>query len=140
MKPFLRVVATCIAGLATFYFVFFLALFVPLAGAVAFIRFLAALICALLAGRYVWKRTDGRASSHGLLESVAAGALIVGVIGFLIGFVGPIIVTPSANQGPLLGIFITGPLGVVLGAIGGGLYWAMRGRVVAASRDGARTV
>ncbi len=26
---------------------------------------------------------------------------------------------PDANQGPLLGIFITGPLGTVAGAIGG---------------------
>jgi hypothetical protein len=29
---------------------------------------------------------------------------------------------PDANQGPLLGIFITGPLGAVLGAIGGFVY------------------
>ncbi|MDX8433880.1 hypothetical protein RFN25_10575 [Mesorhizobium abyssinicae] len=44
---------------------------------------------------------------------------ILGVIGFLVGFVGPVIFTPEANQGPLLGIFITGPLGFVLGLIVG---------------------
>ncbi|TPJ24485.1 hypothetical protein [Mesorhizobium sp. B2-7-2] len=44
---------------------------------------------------------------------------ILGVIGFLGGFVGPVIFTPEANQGPLLGIFITGPLGFVLGLIVG---------------------
>ncbi|ESY71163.1 hypothetical protein X742_01675 [Mesorhizobium sp. LNHC232B00] len=33
------------------------------------------------------------------------------------GFVGPIIFTPDANQGPLLGIFITGPLGLVVGLV-----------------------
>jgi len=33
------------------------------------------------------------------------------------GFVGPIIITPDANQGPLLGIFITGPLGFILGLL-----------------------
>jgi hypothetical protein len=44
------------------------------------------------------------------------------------GFFGPLIFTPDANQGPLLGIFITGPLGFVLGGIGGGIYWAARGR------------
>lgn len=35
-----------------------------------------------------------------------------GVILGLIGFVGPLIFTPDANQGPLLGIFITGPIGL----------------------------
>jgi hypothetical protein len=39
----------------------------------------------------------------------------MGSFGFMAGFIGPIIMTPSANQGPLLGIFFTGPLGVVLG-------------------------
>lgn len=46
-------------------------------------------------------------------------ALFVGLISFLIGFVGPMIVTPGANQGPLLGIFITGPIGVVIGLVWG---------------------
>ncbi|TGP66964.1 hypothetical protein EN858_34710 [Mesorhizobium sp. M4B.F.Ca.ET.215.01.1.1] len=43
---------------------------------------------------------------------------ILGIVGFLGGFVGPVIFTPEANQGPLLGIFITGPLGFVLGLVG----------------------
>ncbi|TIQ26486.1 MAG: hypothetical protein E5X48_33895 [Mesorhizobium sp.] len=44
---------------------------------------------------------------------------ILGIVGFLGGFVGPVIFTPEANQGPLLGIFITGPLGFVLGLVVG---------------------
>ena len=40
---------------------------------------------------------------------------ILGIIGFLGGFIGPVIFTPDANQGPMLGIFITGPLGFMLG-------------------------
>jgi hypothetical protein len=36
-------------------------------------------------------------------------------LGFLAGFLGPIVLNPEANQGPLLGIFITGPLGAALG-------------------------
>lgn len=44
---------------------------------------------------------------------------ILGAIGFLGGFVGPVIFTPEANQGPLLGIFITGPLGFMLGLVVG---------------------
>ncbi|PBC11435.1 hypothetical protein [Mesorhizobium sp. WSM3859] len=45
--------------------------------------------------------------------------VILGAIGFLGGFVGPVIFTPEANQGPLLGIFITGPLGFILGLMVG---------------------
>jgi hypothetical protein len=52
----------------------------------------------------------------------AAGAVMLGFTGFVIGFVGPIWFHPGVNQGPMLGIFITGPAGVLVGAaIGGGL-------------------
>ena len=57
-----------------------------------------------------------------MVVSVFKGALIVGGIGFCAGFFGPMVFAPDANQGPLLGIFITGPLGAVLGAIGGFVY------------------
>jgi hypothetical protein len=57
-----------------------------------------------------------------IVGSVFKGALIVGGIGFCAGFFGPMVFAPDANQGPLLGIFITGPLGAVLGAIGGLVY------------------
>lgn len=43
--------------------------------------------------------------------------LAVGGVGFLAGFFGPIIFVPEANQGPLLGIFITGPGGAALGLV-----------------------
>jgi hypothetical protein len=57
-----------------------------------------------------------------IIASVFKGAVIVGAIGFCAGFFGPMLFAPDANQGPLLGIFITGPLGAVLGAIGGFVY------------------
>jgi len=53
-------------------------------------------------------------------------ALFVGAIAFLIGFIGPILVTPDANQGPLLGIFITGPAGFCVGLVWGLLRAAQR--------------
>lgn len=43
--------------------------------------------------------------------------LIVGGVGFAAGFFGPIAFNPEANQGPLVGIFITGPGGVLLGCV-----------------------
>jgi hypothetical protein len=53
-------------------------------------------------------------------------ALIIGGIGFAAGFFGPMILAPGANQGPMLGIFITGPLGAVAGA-GYGAWQEWRG-------------
>ena len=49
-----------------------------------------------------------------LLVSMVYG-LVIGGVGFVLGFIGPLIITPEANQGPLLGIFITGPLGFLIG-------------------------
>ena len=54
---------------------------------------------------------------RGIFQTALLGALILGGIGFVGGFFGPIIFTPEANQGPLLGIFITGPAGVIVGAV-----------------------
>lgn len=43
--------------------------------------------------------------------------VLLGITGFCAGFFGPIIYVPEANQGPLVGILITGPGGVVLGLL-----------------------
>ncbi len=53
------------------------------------------------------------------LKWTVIGAVVVGATGFVLGFFGPILLTPGANQGPLLGICITGPGGFVLGALAG---------------------
>jgi hypothetical protein len=45
-----------------------------------------------------------------------------------LGFVGPMIFAPSANQGPMLGIFITGPGGALLGGLAGFFYGLNRDR------------
>jgi len=54
-----------------------------------------------------------------ILRGAMRPAAIVGGVGFVVGFVGPILVTPGANQGPMLGIFITGPLGFLIGLVWG---------------------
>jgi len=43
--------------------------------------------------------------------------IVVGIAGFLSGFIGPMILAPNANQGPLLGILITGPTCALLGSV-----------------------
>lgn len=45
----------------------------------------------------------------------------VGAIGLALGVAGPLLLYPKAGLGPLLGILMTGPLGFVLGVIGGPL-------------------
>ncbi len=50
-------------------------------------------------------------------------ALLLGIIGFAVGFFGPLLigllVGSEPNQGPLWGIFILGPGGVILGTFVG---------------------
>ena len=45
------------------------------------------------------------------------GAVVLGGVSFAAGFLGPIILMPEANQGPLLGILVTGPAGAAVGAV-----------------------
>lgn len=53
------------------------------------------------------------------LMRILTWTFVFGGVCFALGFFGPMLLAPGANQGPLLGILITGPLGVVFGfAIG----------------------
>ncbi len=67
------------------------------------------------------------------LAGALIGAILCGLVGFSIGFFGPMIFMPESNIGPLMGIIETGPLGVVVGLIGG-MIWGLR----RASGHGAR--
>ena len=64
----------------------------------------------------------------GVLLYGLIGAVVLGGIGFVGGFIGPIVFAPDANQGPLLGIFITGPGGAVVGFVAGLLFGAWKNR------------
>ena len=77
---------------------------------------------AQLVARFVGRRAE----SPGFVRTVTLGAVLTGTVGFIPGFFGPLLFSPKSNQGPLLSLFITGPLGVLLGAIGGAAYWAWR--------------
>jgi hypothetical protein len=124
MRRSLRILSTVMVFLGTWALCSIVLLFLPL-GVFRIVAQLAALVVAYYAARRAW-----RASGHGpdsALGASVTGAAIVGGIGFAAGFFGPMIFAPGANQGPLLGIFITGPAGVVLGAMGGYLYGMSRG-------------
>jgi hypothetical protein len=74
-----------------------------------------------------WFATRGHIEkSREHMKTTVLGGFILGGIAFVAGFIGPIILKPSANQGPLLGIFFTGPIGFVVGTAAGWLYSRLR--------------
>ena len=126
MNTTLRIILLVIVTVSSFYFTFWVPFSLIEIGDLNWIRNIVSIIVAIGVGWLVWSATRTK-SSKGLLSSVLLGAAIVGGIGFLGGFFGPIIFTPHSNQGPLLGLFITGPLGFVVGAAGGFVNWIIRG-------------
>jgi hypothetical protein len=127
MKTFSRLVLVLVSGVSALYFV----LWVGAAVLMGLHRpdwpsLVVSPVVAVAVGRYVWLHTASLQA--GLISSMVLGAVILGGVGFAGGFFGPMIFMPGANQGPLLGVFITGPLGFVLGAAGGAIYWFVRGR------------
>src|SRR5689334_11532990 len=63
---------------------------------------------------------------RGLSAATGRWALVLGLTGLVAGFLGPIVFSPDANQGPMLGLFITGPGGALLGAVLGFVVRAVR--------------
>ena len=125
MRGLIRSALTFISAVASFYFVFWVggALTLPL-HLPLWITFLGSALAAALVARYVWMHTATIQS--GLASSVLVGALATGGIGFVLGFFGPILLRPEANQGPLLGIFITDRWGSC--SWSGAVYWFARRR------------
>ena len=52
-------------------------------------------------------------------------AAVVGGTGFMAGFLGPILLEPASPQGPLFGVFVTGPFSCVVGGMIGTLVGAV---------------
>ena len=59
------------------------------------------------------------------IRSGVVGGTLVGGVGFAAGFLGPILFG-LGPQGPLMGIFMTGPLGAVIGGVLGALIGWLR--------------
>jgi hypothetical protein len=119
---FIRAVLSFITWIAVSFFSFwmFFAQIFPL-GIAPIFTFLFASAAAL----FVWRKS-GNLNGGGLAAHIVMGAVILGAIGFIGGFFGPLIFAPDANQGPLLGLFITGPLGFIGGGVAGGIWWLAR--------------
>ena len=76
----------------------------------------------------LWSAVSGHeATSRANIGASWRMGWMVGGVGLAIGFVGPLVIYPESNLGPLLGILATGPLGFVVGALGAGVVRAVRG-------------
>jgi hypothetical protein len=89
----------------------------PLVGA------LAGAVCGGIVGSYLRRPVEEGGS---IARWCASMTVVVGGVSFLAGFVGPILLQPDMPQGPLLGIFCTGPLGALAGAALGALLGLAR--------------
>ncbi len=122
MKNATRIILTICAFVASYLFIFWLPFsLISLPGDSEIIPHIVSLLIAVCAAIFVWKKTS--IINHGLATSILLGGMIVGALGFVVGFFGPMIFYPQSNLGPLFGLFFTGPIGFVIGLIGGGIYW-----------------
>jgi hypothetical protein len=119
MKTLLRGLLTLIAVVSVYLFVYWMP--VSAIAGPGLLRDILAMSGGIVAGWIVWSFTGNRHCNF--FMSALGGALILGGIGFVGGFFGPLLFAPDANQGPLIGMFVTGPLGFVVGGIAGVLRW-----------------
>ncbi len=127
MKILSRIIALLLVVPATYFFIYWLPCSLLPLGDQRWIANLLSLLCAVAVGWYVWKKLGS--GNNGVIPSILLGAVLLGGIGFTGGFFGPMIFTPRSNQGPMLGIFITGPLGFLVGGVIGFIYWITRKQV-----------
>jgi hypothetical protein len=66
------------------------------------------------------------AESRAAISACWKAGWLVGCVGGAAGFVGPLVIWPDANLGPLLGILLTGPAGFVLGVLGAVVFRCTR--------------
>ena len=124
MRLAVRLLALLVVVPSTYCYIYWMVFSLIPVGYQDWISLLGSLLCALGAGWYVWAKL-GSVSAN-LASCIFSGALLLGGVGFSAGFFGPIIFSPGANQGPLLGLFITGPMGFLLGGLAGLVYWLTR--------------
>jgi hypothetical protein len=127
MKTVIRITATFFTVIGSYFFMYWMAfMIIPGAQKIQFLAPVTALIIAILMGIFIWKKTGNAKAPKSMFVYVLVGGILLGTIGFILGFFGPLIFSPSSNQGPLLGIILTGPIGFMAGLLSGGLYWVAK--------------
>jgi hypothetical protein len=122
-------VASAVAGFALAYGALWLCLRnLGQSGIKAWIFWVPIALLLVTTGALCWwftLRGHHPASRAAICESWRGGWLVGGV-GFAVGFIGPLLIWPDANLGPLLGILVAGPVGFVIGAVGAVLLREVR--------------
>jgi len=113
MRLVARILALVFVVPATFLFVYWVPFSLLPAIRMGWIPQVVSLACAVTAGVWVWRKI-GPETGQKSSSSVLLGGCLLGAVGFVAGFAGPLYFN-AGDQGPLLGIFLTGPAGFVLG-------------------------
>ncbi|MFN3194537.1 MAG: hypothetical protein ACE364_01130 [Chlorobiota bacterium] len=118
----IKIVLTFLSVIAIYFFIN-KAVFpiIPGISNIAGLRIIISILIALIIGFIVWKNTGSIFNE--MSKYIIIGGIIVGSIGFVLGFFIPLIFWPSNTYAPLMSIFIIGPIGFVIGLFGGGIYW-----------------
>jgi hypothetical protein len=117
---FAKIVVSAVVFLAVYFFSFWVVFAQIFSLREENVPNILALVTAAVAAFWVWRSMG--AADQGILATAAIWAAVAGALGFCGGFFGPLIFMPQANQGPLLGIFLTGPLGFIGGGLCGTVY------------------
>jgi len=121
MRQSTRIILGILLGLpADFYCHLFLYRFLGSAEKDKSIRYVLSISTVIIVAFVVWKLTANLAAER--WSRVKKGGVIGAVVGILIGVAGPLLLQPSANLGPLLGIFFTIPIGFIVGLVFGSFY------------------
>ena len=118
MLPFLKPLVAVLMFLIVLFFIS--TIFSITTAQPVWLRIGIGMASALLVAWSVWKVASGEKISVG--RAVISGALMLGGLCFIIGFLGPMVFAKDTSQGPLVGLFIAAPLGVITGAIGGYVF------------------
>ncbi len=127
MQKVFRILAVIGTYVSIHFFAFWFAgalLFPANNSAVLLISVIVAAVSSGLVWRF-WPKSKDTVDNHNQVSEpnfksrIVFCSILAGSIGFAGGFFGPMLLSPKSNQGPLLGILFTGPIGVLSGpAIG----------------------
>jgi drug/metabolite transporter (DMT)-like permease len=127
MKTTFRIILIFSGAIASFYIVALLVyLLIHDMNHSVPVSVLISLIITLLILIFLWKKTENGLVPKNLGPWMLIGGCAIGFIAFIFGFFGPMIFSPTSNQGPLLGILVTGPFGFLIGVIAGMLFWRFK--------------
>lgn len=118
MLSFIKILASCFAFLLVLFFIG--TILTITSHFPVWLTSIVSLISAALASGFSWQLVSGRPTSKSL--AITGGALIGGGIFFTLVFLGSMAVMKDTSQGPMIGIFIATPLGILLGTLGGYQY------------------